>query len=136
LIEMSGFSLVPSVSIAYGNSDLGQIEFEAIANGISVYASLDAENVAIGILRLTPEIRIPLGGQGVAEEALTVGLLPSLICQHTLADSSKSECGWGAGIQIIQNGTEGLGQFTGRFDFEQIGDLNRIGGEAGYMIRF
>jgi hypothetical protein len=66
----------------------------------------------------------------------TLGLLPSLICEQVVADDTSTKCGWGAGIQILQSAGQGVGQFSGRFDFEQVGGINRIGGEIGYAIQF
>jgi hypothetical protein len=136
LIEMERFSLLPTVSVAYGNSDLGAIDFTAGAYGLSDDVSLDAGHVAMGVLRLTPEVRIPLSSAVAAMDGVTLGLLPSLICQQIMAGDTENECGWGAGVELTQSGESGLGKFNGRLDFEQIGGISRIGGQIGYSFQF
>ena len=136
VMDFSNFSLLPSVSIGYGNSDIGKIDFTATAYGLTDEVSTDARNVAMGLLRVTPEMRIPLGRDGSATAATSLRLLPSFICQHVIAEEAETECGWGAGVRFIQAGRESAGEFSGRFDFEQVGGVNHMGGEIGYAIRF
>lgn len=136
LIEMERFSLLPTVSVAYGNSNLGEIDFTAQAYGLSDGVSLDADYVAMGVLRLTPEVRIPLGTDATTEDGVVLGLLPSFICEQVVADDSETHCGWGVGAEIVQVGTSGFGQFSGQIDFEQVGGISRIGGQIGYSIQF
>ena len=136
LIEVGRLSVLPTVSLAYGDSNLGEIDFTAQAYGLSDHVSLDADYVAMGVLRLTPELRIPLGTSATTEDGVVLGLLPSFICQQVAADDSETDCGWGVGAQFIQAGTSGLGQFSGKFDFEQVGGISRIGGQLGYSVQF
>lgn len=136
LIEMERFSLLPTVSLAYGNSNIGEIDFTARAYGLSDNVSLDADYVAMGVLRLTPEVRIPLGADATTEDGMVLGLLPSFICEQVVADDSETRCGWGAGVELMQAGTSGIGQFTGKLDFQQIGGISQIGGQLGYSIEF
>lgn len=136
LIEMERFSLLPTVSVSYGNSNLGEIDFTAQAYGLSDGVSLDADYVAMGVLRLTPEIRVPLGANATTEDGVVLGLLPSFICQQVVADDSETDCGWGVGAELIQAGSSGLGQFSGKVDFQQIGGISQIGGQINYAIRF
>ena len=133
---MERFSLLPTVSVAYGNSNLGEIDFTAQAYGLSDGVSLDADYVAMGVLRLTPEVRIPLGTDATTEDGVVLGLLPSFICEQVVADDSETHCGWGVGAEIVQVGTSGFGQFSGQIDFEQVGGISRIGGQIGYSIQF
>ena len=70
------------------------------------------------------------------DEGVVLGLLPSLICQQVVADVSETDCGWGVGAELMQAGTNGLGQFSGKLDFEQVGGISRIGGPIGYSIQF
>lgn len=136
LIEMERFSLLPTISLAYGNSNLGELDFTARAYGLSDNVSLDADYVALGVLRLTPELRIPLGTDATTEDGTVLGLLPSFICEQVVADDSETRCGWGVGAQIMQVGSGGLGQFSGKLDFEQVGGISRIGGQIGYSVQF
>jgi hypothetical protein len=136
LIKMERFSLLPTVSLAYGNSNIGEIDFTARAYGLSDNVSLDADYVAMGVLRLTPEVRIPLGADATTKDGIVLGLLPSFICEQVVADDSETRCGWGAGVELMQAGTSGPGQFGGQLDFQQIGGISQIGGQLDYSIEF
>ena len=73
---------------------------------------------------------------GTVTEGVVLGLLPSLVCQEVVADNREAHCGWGVGAELAQSGASGLGQFSGKIDFERVGGISRIGGQLGYSISF
>jgi hypothetical protein len=113
---------------------MGGVDFVASAYGMNDDVSLDAGYVSMAVMRATPEVRVPI--QGDKNDGVLLGLLPSLICERTMGEDGGGDCGWGVGVALTSVGVSEAGQFSGRFDFEQVGDVNRIGGQIGYSFSF
>lgn len=131
-IEVSSFIFLPTVSLAYGNSDLGEITFKARLDGRSENEDLDVDHVALGVLRLTPEVRFPVNLDGTT----SIGLLPSIVCERTIADGKTDECGWSAGISLVAVSGPADGKFNGRAVYERIGNLEAVSASLSYSLEF
>ncbi|WP_395664021.1 ubiquitin-like protein [Aestuariivirga sp.] len=131
-IEVSSFIFLPTVSLAYGNSDLGEITFKARLDGRSENEDLDVDHVALGVLRLTPEVRFPVNLDGTT----SIGLLPSIVCERTIADGKTDECGWSAGIYLVAVSGPADGKFNGRAVYERIGNLEAVSASLSYSLEF
>lgn len=131
-IEVSSFIFLPTASLAYGNSDLGEIAFMARLDGRSENEELDVDNFALGVLRLTPELRLPVNVDGTA----SIGLLPSIVCERTIADGKADECGWSAGISLLGVTGPVDGKFNGRAVYERIGNLEAVSASLSYSLEF
>lgn len=131
-IEVSSFIFLPTVSLAYGNSDLGEIAFKARLDGRSENEDLDVDNVALGVLRLTPEVRFPVNLDGTT----SIGLLPSIVCERTIADGKTDECGWSAGISLVAVSGPADGKFNGMAVYERIGNLEAVSASLSYSLEF
>lgn len=95
-IKASALSFLPAVSLAYGNGRLGSIEFQTEAGNGPQVTTIDGGRVAMGVLRLTPELRMPINEEGTA----SFSLLPSAVCKRTVANGAATDCGWAAGISV------------------------------------
>jgi ubiquitin len=131
-IEVSRLVFLPTVSLSYGNSDLGEIAFKARLDGRSENEDLDVDNLALGVLRLTPELRLPVNVEGTA----SIGLLPSIVCERTIADGTTDECGWSAGISLLGVTGPADGKFNGMAVYERIGDLEAVSASLSYSLEF
>lgn len=131
-IEVSSFIFLPTVSLAYGNSDLGEIAFKARLDGRSENEDLDVDNVALGVLRLTPEVRFPVNLDGTT----SIGLLPSIVCERTIADGKTDECGWSAGISLVAVSGPADGKFNSMAVYERIGNLEAVSASLSYSLEF
>lgn len=129
--EMRKLSLRPSLSLAHGNSQIGEIGLRATVDDLSSDVSFDAGDVTLTELRFTPEMRLPM-----ADGSTTIRLLPSLICQRVGSAEDDDDCGIGGGAEFVSTGENGAGRFTGRVVVESVGGVNRVGGQLGYAIPF
>jgi hypothetical protein len=132
IIEMSKITFRPAMSLAYGNSHLGEITFEAGLGELTGSEELDVDRIALGVLRLTPELRFPTDADGTA----SIGLLPSVVCERTIADGASDECGWSAGISVLGAYGPADGRFSGMAAYERIGGVKAMSGSLSYSLRF
>lgn len=131
-IEVSRLIFLPTVFLAYGNSDLGEIAFKVKSDGRSDVEDLDMDRLALGVLRITPELRLPVS----EEHTASIGLLPSIVCERTIADGVTDECGWSAGISVLGIAGPADGKFSGMAVYERIGDLEAVSASLSYSLQF
>lgn len=132
LIELQSFEFRPNLSLAYGNSRLGEIGFKARAYGLNDDVSLDAGHVSMGRLLITPELLFPL----LPDTASKLSLSPRLICEHIVSDKTSNECGWGIGAGILSSPEDTYGQLSLQVDYEDVGAVDSLGVKAGYTLSF
>jgi hypothetical protein len=101
-------------------------------DGRSENEDLDVDHVALGVLRLTPEVRFPVNLDGTT----SIGLLPSIVCERTIADGKTDECGWSAGISLVAVSGPADGKFNGRAVYERIGNLEAVSASLSYSLEF
>ncbi len=131
-IEGPGVTFLPSLSLAYGNGALGEISFIARVEDLSGHETLDAGTFALGVLRLTPEIRVPFNEGSTA----SISLLPSVVCERTVADGISDECGWAAALSFLHADGPAGGELSGRAGYERVGGISAVSASLSYSLRF
>jgi hypothetical protein len=117
------FEIWPKLSLDYAMSELGQIDFDASAYGLTDTVSLDAGSVSVLQLSFTPEFKVGLNGKVEALGTTSISAAPSLACQVIRSDTQITQaCGYGASLGISHRSLDSLTKYEARIAVRKIGD--------------
>lgn len=117
--------LRPTVSLAYGYAYIGEVEVEVKTPTSTVMDSLDADDLYLGLLAVTPEMILPLeGGSGILETA-ELRAAPALTCEFLTLTEQTGECGGGLGLEFSAFSDDRAREISARVGYEVIGDSER-----------
>lgn len=136
VFAMDGFEFRPNLAVAYGNTQLGTIGFQAYAYGLTDAVSLNAGIVEVGTLRFTPEIRFALGDNDSQNSTSVLSLLPVVSCEYATVTEYKTSCGGGGGVGLLVGSRNGFGELATNIDYERLGGTDRYGANFQYNRAF
>jgi len=130
VIDRGSFEIRPELSLAYGFTDIGDVNFDTTTLGSTDGLINAIDGVDFGTLRLAPEFLIPL--ESLSEDAI-LEFKPSLLCECTDGDRA---CG--AGLRIGLHGTSdnNLATFGISVDADRLEKTTRVGLSASIEYRF
>jgi len=123
--EYETFELRPELSIAYGYSDIGDVDLDVMTGPSVLGDVISAGNVSLGTIRFTPEFIFPLDptSQMFDESQFTVA--PNLACEYIRTDTSNTDCGGGLELEWSASSNDGLREFSARISRDVIGGAAR-----------
>ena len=130
VIRRPGFTIKPELSVAYGRTDIGDLNLAVTAFGTTEDVLARIDGVDHTTVRLTPEVLIPLSG--LSQDTLLV-VAPSLVCEW--ADGVQ-DCGGGLRLGLHGSSADGLTTFEIDFDADLVGDRSRMSVGASIVLRF
>ncbi|MDC0403799.1 Ig-like domain-containing protein [Porticoccaceae bacterium] len=133
VVEYQALQLRPNLSLAYGATRLGEIDFTADAYGLRDLVSLDAGVVEAAIAKLTPELLFTLPATDL-KQSTTLSLAPSALCQHRSSQADSSQCGFGLGFGLSRSGRDG--HLALKIDYEKVDDIQRVSSQISYTLNF
>ncbi|MFW2422567.1 MAG: Ig-like domain-containing protein [Porticoccaceae bacterium] len=133
VVEYPALELRPNLSLAYGATRLGEIDFTADAYGLRDLVSLDGGVVEAAIAKLTPELLFTLPATNL-KQSTTLSLAPSAICQHRSSQADSSQCGFGLGFGLSRSGRDG--HLALKIDYEKVDDIQRVSSQISYTLNF
>ena len=109
VIEQAGFDILPELSVAYGKTTIGNVDFTGVADGkTDDTLSLDAGSVSTATIMFRPEFRVPMDGMAVSESHALFSFAPRVMCERVTAATTVSDCGRGAELGITSSSSDGL----------------------------
>ncbi|WP_412509586.1 Ig-like domain-containing protein, partial [Roseovarius sp. SYSU LYC5161] len=127
LIARERYEVWPELAFTHGYTEIGEMDFTADAYERTDDVSLDAGDVSLTTLTLTPQLRVPMDGRSIATSLETATLSPRLICERTVADQTTEECGGGLQLGFTSNSEDGLSRLNSTFSVDRVGDTTRTG---------
>uniref|UniRef100_UPI0037354758 Ig-like domain-containing protein n=1 Tax=Yoonia maritima TaxID=1435347 RepID=UPI0037354758 len=112
----------PHLSLDYGYSEIGTVDFDARAYGLFDEVSLEGGEVSIFKLSFEPEIKIAVTGEVEGQGSTTLTLTPRLVCQSLSGTTTTQECGGGAGISLSSRSADNLGHFNAGLAVDRVGE--------------
>lgn len=120
-----GFELRPELSFAYGYTQIGNVDLDVTTATSSADYVVDAGDVQLAVLRLTPELFIPVHIETDAYDVAEFRIAPSLICEMVTTDATDKECGGGLDLEWSSYSNDGLQEFSASIRREVVGQQSR-----------
>jgi hypothetical protein len=122
VIEQKGFELWPELSVSYGRTWLGDLDFTGQAYGlVDNTLQLDAGKVSLANIMFRPEFRVPLDGLSGTNSLQLVIFAPRLLCEQVKAATTEEHCGGGAEIGFSGSSADGRSSVSAKFMADRIG---------------
>ena len=123
--EYDRFELRPELSIAYGYTQIGDVDLTVSTAASSLNDVVSAGNVSLGTISFTPEFIFPLSPNGQMYDYSEFRVMPSLTCEYIKTTTSNSDCGGGLELGWSASSDDGLRKFSARISREVIGGSTR-----------
>ena len=123
--EYDNFELRPELSIAYGYSDIGDVDLSVSTATSSLGDIISAGNVSLRTISFTPEFILPLDATSEMFDESEFRIVPILTCEYIDAITSSSDCGGGLELEWSASSNDGLREFSARLGREVIGQTTR-----------
>lgn len=130
------FDLRPELALSYGYTDIGDVDYAAIASGVSTSASFSGSDVALALLSFTPEMLFPMDYAEGSYDDGTFRVAPSLICEWVEAGASETNCGAALELELSARSDNGLREVSGRLRTETVGGTTRNTAAVALEHRF
>ncbi|TNC49552.1 hypothetical protein FHG66_10550 [Rubellimicrobium rubrum] len=130
VIERERFEIRPELSVAYGFTDIGDLDLDATAFGTTDDVTATIDGVDYATVRFTPEFLLPLDQ---LSDATTLTVAPSLVCEWM---DGEQECGGGLRLGIEGTSQDGMTGWNISLSADRVGDRTRTGIEASIEHKF
>jgi hypothetical protein len=119
------FLLRPELSVAYGITRVGDVTLDVTTPTSATEDIVDAGDVSVGMLRLTPEILVPFDFYGAAYDSGELRIAPSLGCEIVTTTHTKRDCGGGLELEWSSFSDDRTQEFSALVSRDVIGDTSR-----------
>ncbi len=137
VIEQDGFELWPELSLNFGRTWIGNVDFTGRAYSlVDDKLSLDAGQVTMSNMMLRPEVRVPLDGLSGANSLRLVTFAPRLMCEQIKAATTEDNCGGGAEVGFSGRSADGLSSVSAKVLADRIGDSTKSSLQLNLEHRF
>lgn len=137
VIEQEGFEVRPELSVNYGRTWIGNVDFTGNAFGLEDDTlSLDAGQVSLATMMLRPEVRVPLDGLSGANSLQVVTFAPRLMCEQIKAATTEENCGGGAEVGFSGRSANGLSSVSAKVMADRIGGVTKSSLQLSLEHRF
>lgn len=123
--EYDGFELRPELSLDHGYTQIGDVDLAVTTAASSLDHVVDAGDVQLTVLRLTPEIFIPVDIETDAYDVTELRIAPSLVCEVITTGTTDQDCGGGLELEWSSFSNDGLQEFSASMSREVIGQSSR-----------
>jgi hypothetical protein len=130
VIERERFEIRPEFSVAYGFTDIADIDLDATAFGAADDVTATIDGVDYATVRFTPEFLVPLGQ---LSDDTTLTIAPSLVCEWM---DGEQECGGGLRLGLQGTSQDGMTGWNVSLSADRVGDRTRTGLEASIEHKF
>jgi hypothetical protein len=137
VIERPGHEIWPELSVGYGRTWIGDVDFTGRAYGIvDNTLGLDAGSVTLANVMFRPEVRVPLDGLTSTESLQLLTFAPRLICERVRTTQTEETCGGGAEIGFSGQSGDGLSVYSATVSGDRVGDQTRSTLQLNFEHRF
>jgi hypothetical protein len=137
IIEQPGFEIWPELSLSYGRTWLGDVDFTGVAYGLTDDAlSLNAGTVTLANILFRPEMRVPMDGLSGAQSLQVFSFAPRLSCEQVKTTSTEENCGAGAEFGFTGNSVDGLSSLSAKIMADRLGDSTTSSVQLNLQHRF
>ena len=130
VIERERFEIRPELSVAYGFTDIGDLDLDATAFGTTDDVTATIDGVDYATVRFTPEFLVPL--ERLSDDT-TLTVAPSLVCEWM---NGEQECGGGLRLGLQGTSRDGMTGWNVSVTADRVGDRTRTGIEASIEHKF
>lgn len=126
VIEQAGYDILPELSVAYGKTSIGNVDFTGVAYGLTDDTlNLDAGSVSKASIMFRPEFRVSLDGQKPSESLSTLSFAPRVMCERVQVASTTNNCGFGAELGFTSSTQDGLTSVNAAIIADRVGKSTR-----------
>ena len=126
VVEQTGYDILPELSITYGKTTIGNINFTGVAYGLTDDTlSLDAGSVSKATIMFRPEFRVPMDGLPTSKSNALLSFAPRIMCEHTTVASATDDCGGGAEFGFMLSSSNGLTSLNSTMIVDRVGISTR-----------
>jgi hypothetical protein len=137
IIEQPGFEIWPELSLSYGRTWLGDVDFTGVAYGLTDDAlSLNAGTVTLANILFRPEMRVPMDGLSGAQSLQVFSFAPRLSCEQVKTTSTEENCGAGAEFGFTGKSVDGLSSLSAKIMADRLGDSTSSSVQLNLEHRF
>ncbi len=137
LIEEEDFQVRPKLSINFGRTWIGNVDFTGRAYGVvDDTLTLDADKVTLANMMLTTEVRVPLDGLTAAKSLQVMTFAPRLICEQITKVESEENCGGGAEVGFSGTSEDRMSTVSAMIRADRIGGSTRSSLQLGLETQF
>jgi hypothetical protein len=137
LIEEEDFQVRPKLSINFGRTWIGNVNFTGRAYGVvDDTLTLDADKVTLANMMLTTEVRVPLDGLTAAKSLQVMTFAPRLICEQITKVESEENCGGGAEVGFSGTSEDRMSTVSAMIRADRIGGSTRSSLQLGLETQF
>ena len=137
LIARDGYEIRPGLGFTYGLTNIGTVGFLGSAYGLTDDAlSLDAGAVSVANLTFSPEFRIPMDGESVADTQALLTFAPRLLCERVQTTGVTLSCGAGAEVGLALTSENGQRHMNAGITFDAIAGATRAALDINFLWNF
>ena len=134
VVEQQGFEIWPELSLNYGKTWLGHINFIGSAHGTTdTTLSLEAGTIAMSNVVFRPQIRVPVG-DSLAKNYITFA--PRLTCEYIRTDVTQQNCGTGVELTYSSVTADGQSNLSAKIMSDSIGSRKNSAIQINLQHRF
>ena len=137
VIEQAGYDILPELSVTYGRTSIGDVDFTGVAYGLTDDTlSLDAGSVSTATIMFRPEFRVPMDGMAVSESRALFSFAPRVMCERVKVASTTDNCGRGAELGISSSTSDGLTLVNATIIADRVGNSTRSSLQLNLEYKF
>ena len=126
VIEQAGYDILPELSVAYGKTAIGNVDFTGVAYTLpDDTLSLDVGSVSTATIMFRQEFHVPMDGMAVSESHALFSFAPRVICERTKVVTKINNCGHGAELGLTSSSSDGLTSVNATIIADRVGNSTR-----------
>ena len=137
VLEQAGYDILPELSVTYGRTSIGDVDFTGVAYGLTDDTlSLDAGSVSTATIMFRPEFRVPMDGLAASESSSVFSFAPRVMCERVKVASTTDNCGRGAELGISSSTSDGLTLVNTTIIADRVGNSTRSSLQLNLEYKF